>query len=86
MKTVLDLELVELLADKSCSLGPYDHLEQEELWSGQLQELSLEKNKQKKQKQLLETVPDRELSQLHLHQLCLHSSFNKTASRGTFVF
>ena len=28
-KTVLELELDELLADTSCSLGPYDHLEQE---------------------------------------------------------
>ena len=65
MKTVLELELVELVADKSCSLGPYDHLEQENLWSVQLQQLSLEKNKQ-----LSATVPDRELSQHHLQKLC----------------
>ena len=64
--TVLERELEELLADKSCSLGPYDHLEQENLWQNQLQQNNLEKNKQ-----LSATVPDRELSQLHLHQLCL---------------
>ena len=70
MKTVLELELDELLADKSCSLGPYDHLEQEKLWSVQLQQLSLEKNNQDQQNQLSATVPDRELFQLHLSQLC----------------
>ena len=31
--TVLELELEELLANKTCSLGPYYHLEQEKLWS-----------------------------------------------------
>ena len=70
-KTVLEQELEELLANKSCSLGPYDHLEQENLWQIQLQQLSLEKNKKKQQKQLSATVPDRELCQLHLYQLCL---------------
>ena len=70
MKTVLELELEELMANKSCSLGPYDHLEQEKLWSVQLQQLSLEKNNQEQQNQLSATVPDRELSQLHLSQLC----------------
>ena len=69
-QTVLELELEELLANKTCSLGPYDHLEQN-LWSVQLQELSLQQNNQEQQKQLSATVPDRELSQLHLHQLCL---------------
>ena len=69
-KTVLELELEELLADKSCSLGPYDHLEQEKLWSVQLKELNLEKDKKKQQNQLSATVPDRELFQLHLLQLC----------------
>ena len=78
-KTVLELELVELLADKSCSLGPYDHLEQEKLWSVQLQQLSFAKNKQKKQKQLSATVPDRELRQLHLHQLCLQDPDSATS-------
>ena len=70
-KNLLELELEELLAHKSCSLGPYDHLEQENLWSVQLQQLSLEKNKKKQQKQLSATVPDRELCQLHLHKLGL---------------
>ena len=65
-QTVLELELAELLANKSCSLGPYDPLEQEKLWQIQLQQNNLEKNKQ-----LSATVPDRELSQLHLPQLCL---------------
>ena len=54
------------------SLDPFhDHLEQENLWSVQLQQLSLEKNKKKQQKQLSAPVPDRELFQLHLHQLYL---------------
>ena len=68
-QTVLELELEELLANKSCSLGPYDHLEQK-LWQIQLQELSLQQNNQEQQNQLSATVPDRELSQLHLSQLC----------------
>ena len=74
-QTVLEQELEELLANKSCSLGPYDHLEQEKLWQIQLQQNNLEKNKQ-----LSATVPDRELSQLHLHQLCLQDP----ASRRQF--
>ena len=74
-QTVLELELVELLANKTCSLGPYDHLEQEKLWQIQLQQTTLEKNKQ-----LSATVPGRELSQLHLHQLCLQDP----ASRRQF--
>ena len=68
-KTVLELELEELMANKTCSLGPYDHLEQK-LWSVQLQELSLQQNNQKEQNQLSATVPDTELFQLHLSQLC----------------
>ena len=70
-QTVLDLELGKLVANQTCSLDLYHgHLEQN-LWQIQLQQLSLEKNKQKIQKQLSAAVPDRELSQLHLHQLCL---------------
>ena len=68
-KTVLELELEELLANKSCSLGPYDHLEQK-LWQIQLQELSLQQNNQEQQNQLSATVPDRKLLQLYLSQLC----------------
>ena len=68
-KTVLELELEELLANKSFSLGPYDHLEQK-LWQIQLQELSLQQNNQEQQNQLSATVPDRKLLQLHLSQLC----------------
>ena len=68
-KTVLELELEEPLANKTCSLGPYDHLEQK-LWQIQLQELSLQQNNQEQQNQLSATVPDRELLQLHLSQLC----------------
>ena len=79
-QTVLEHELEELLANKSCSLGPYDHLEQENLWQIQLQELSLQQNNQEQQNQLSATVPDRELSQLHLHQLCLQDP----ASRRQF--
>ena len=67
--TVLELELEELMANKTCSLGLYDHLEQK-LWSVQLQELSLQQNNQEQQNQLSATVPDRELLQLHLSQLC----------------
>ena len=57
-KTVLELELAEPLANESCSLGPYDHLEQK-LWQIQLQELSFQKNNQEQQNQLSTTVPDR---------------------------
>ena len=78
--TSLELELEKLVANKTCSLDLYDgHLEQN-LWQIQLQQLSLEKNKKKKQKQLSAAVPDRELSQLHLHQLCLQDP----ASRRQF--
>ena len=58
-----------MLANKTCSLGPYDHLEQK-LWQVQLQELSLQQNNQKQQNQLSATVPDNKLFQLHLSQLC----------------
>ena len=69
--TSLELELEKLVANQTCSLDLYHgHLEQN-LWQIQLQQLSLEKNKQKIQQQLSAAVPDRELSQLHLHQLCL---------------
>ena len=67
LQTVLEQELAELLANKPCPLGSFhDHLGQENLWQIQLQQNNLEKNKQ-----LSAPVPDRELSQLHLHQLCL---------------
>ena len=68
-KTFLELELEELIANKSCSLGPYDHLEQK-LWQIQLQELSLQQNNQEQQNQPSATVPDRKLLQLYLSQLC----------------
>ena len=68
-------ELEELQVDESFPLDPlHDHLGKENLWSDQLQQNTLaEKNKKKKkqQDQLSASVPDRELSQLHLHQLCL---------------
>ena len=65
-KTSLELELEKLVANQTCSLDLYHgHLEQN-FWQIQLQQNNLEKNKQ-----LSATVPDRELSQLHLHQLCL---------------
>ena len=88
-ETVLELELEKLLANQTCSLDLYHgHLEQN-LWSVQLQQLSLEKNKQKKQQQLSATVPDRELSSTSSSPaLSTRSSFSKqqTASRGIFVF
>ena len=62
-------ELEKVLANKTCSLGPYDHLEQK-LWQIQLQELSLQQNNQKQEQQLSATVPDNKLLQLHLSQLC----------------
>ena len=65
----LEQELEKVLANKTCSLGPYDHLEQN-LWQIQLQELSLQQNNQKQQNQLSATVPDSKLFQLHLSQLC----------------
>ena len=73
---VWEQELEELRVDESFQLDPFhDHLGKENLWSDQLQQNNLEKNMQKKQKkqqdQLSASVPDRELSQLHLHQLCL---------------
>ena len=72
LQTVLEQELEELLANKPCPLDlHHDHLGQENLWQIQLQQNNLEKNKHKQQKQLSATVPDRELRQLHLHQLCL---------------
>ena len=58
-----------MLANQTCSLGPYDHLEQK-LWQVQLQELSLQQNNQKQHNQLSATVPDNKLFQLHLSQLC----------------
>ena len=73
-QTVWDQELEELQVDESFPLDPFhDHLGKENLWSDQLQQNSFtEKNKKKKQQdQLSASVPDRELSQLHLHQLCL---------------
>ena len=71
-------ELEKVLANKTCSLGPYDHLEQK-LWQIQLQELSLQQNNQKQEQQLSTTVPDIKLLQLHLSQLCqqdLESAFS----------
>ena len=65
----LELELEKLLANKTCSLGLYDHLEQK-LWQIQLQELSLQQSNQEQQNQLSASVPERELVQLHLSQLC----------------
>ena len=65
----LEQELEKVLANKTCSLGPYDHLEQN-LWQIQLQELSLQQNNQEQQTQLSATVPDNQLCQLHLSQLC----------------
>ena len=62
-------ELEKVLANQTCSLGPYDHLEQK-LWQKQLQELSLQQNNQKQEQQLSPTVPDIKLLQLHLSQLC----------------
>ena len=62
-------ELEKVLANKTCSLGPYDHLEQK-LWQIQLQELSFQQNNQKQERQLSTTVPDNKLLQLHLSQLC----------------
>ena len=73
-QTVLEQELEELLANKPCPLDPlHDHLGQENLWPIQLQQNNLEKNKNKldHNQPRENTVPDRELSQLHLHQLCL---------------
>ena len=67
-QNLLELELEKVLANKTCSLGPYDHLEQK-LWQIQLQELSLQQNNQE-QEQLSATVPDSKLFQLHLSQLC----------------
>ena len=58
-----------MLANQTCSLGPYDHLEQK-LWQIQLQELSFQQNNQKQEQQLSTTVPDNKLLQLHLSQLC----------------
>ena len=58
-----------MLANKTCSLGLHDHLEQK-LWQIQLQELSLQQNNQKQQNQLSASVPNREIVQLHLSQLC----------------
>ena len=68
-QNLLELELEKVLANKTCSLGPYDHLEQN-LWQIQLQELSLQQNNQKQQTQLSASVPDRKLLQLHPSQLC----------------
>ena len=69
--TSLELELAKLVANQTCSLDLYHgHLAQN-LWQIQLQQTSLEKNKQKIQQQLSAAVPDSELSQLHLYQLCL---------------
>ena len=68
-QNLLEQELEKVLANKTCSLGPYDHLEQK-LWQIQLQELSLQQNNQKQQNQLSATVPDNKLLQLHLSQLC----------------
>ena len=65
----LEQELEKVLANKTCSLGPYDHLEQN-LWQIPLQELSLQQNNQEQQTQLSATVPDTQLCQLHLSQLC----------------
>ena len=62
-------ELEKVLANQTCSLGPYDHLEQK-LWQIQLQELSLQQNNQKQEQQLSATVPDIKLLQLHLSHLC----------------
>ena len=73
-QTVWEQELEELQVDKSFPLDHrHDHLGKENLWSDQLQQNNFnEKNKKKKQQnQLSASVPDRELSQLHLHQLCL---------------
>ena len=80
LQTVLEQELEELLANKPCPLDPlHDHLGQENLWQNQLQQNNLEKNKHKQQKQLSATVPDRELKQLHLHQLCLQDPDSATS-------
>ena len=68
-QNLLEQELEKVLANKTCSLGPYDHLEQK-LWQIQLQELSLQQNNQKQKQQLSKTVPDNKLLQLHLSQLC----------------
>ena len=72
-QTVWEQELEELQVDESFPLDPFhDHLGKENLWSDQLQQNKLEKNKKKQQQdQLSASVPDRELSQLHLRQLCL---------------
>ena len=74
-QTVWEQELEELPVDESFPLDPFhDHLGKENFWSVQLQQNNLEKNKKKKKKQqdqLSASVPDRELSQPHLHQLCL---------------
>ena len=75
----LEQELEKVLANKTCSLGPYDHLEQN-LWQIPLQELSFQQNNQEQQNQLSATVPDRKLVQLHLSQLC-HQDPDSTISR-----
>ena len=68
-QNLLEQELEKVLANQTCSLGPYDHLEQK-LWQIQLQELSLQQNNQEQENQLSASVPDRELVQLYLSQLC----------------
>ena len=68
-QNLLEKELEKVLANKTCSLGPYDHLEQN-LWQIQLQELSLQQNNQKQENQLQATAPDSKLLQLHFSQLC----------------
>ena len=74
-QTVWEQELEELLVDQSFPLDHlHDHLGRDNLWSAQLQPNSFnEKNKNNKldHDQPSAAVPDRDLSQLHLHQLCL---------------
>ena len=81
-QTVSEQELEELLVDRPFPLDHlHDHLGKENLWSVQLQQNNLEKNMKKKQQdQLSASVPDRELSQLHLHQFCLQDP-DSTISR-----
>ena len=86
-QNLLEHELEKVLATKTCSLGPYDHLEQK-LWQIQLQELSLQQNNQKQEQQLSATVPDNKLLKLHLSQLCQQdpkSAFSRQLPEATFV-
>ena len=89
LQTVLELELEELLADKPCPLGSFhDHLGQENFWSLQLQQLSLEKNKKKQQKQLSAPARQRTFPTSSSPAFSTRSRFSnqQTASRGTLVY